>query len=1167
MNIGAGTAPLASCIMPTANRRRFVRGAIAQFLAQDWTDSELVILDDGEDSVADLIPPHPSIRYLRTLRHPTLGAKRNAACEAARGDIILHWDDDDWYAPNRIRLQVEALRDSGADASGIDRALFVDPRVPAAWEYVYPPNGAPWVYGAALCYRRDFWRAHPFANTTAGEDTRFAASVARERLHVLPDNRFFVALIHAANTSAKQLRDPRWRPFAFNNIRAITGPDWPPAPDAMRAPRRRQTDPQPAALVTAASGIGDILRVTPLIRVLHQLGHAVDVLIAPDNPEAADLLRGAPEIRELFVTADTTNGRAAASLPPGMAGRDYALATFTRWSGPLSQRVQAARTLHFEPGTWLAQGDITCVEAIARNLGWEAKLPDPFAMASDRDFALPPGVVALHPGCKPDWPWKKWHGFDALARRLKEVVVVGTEADLNNAGSYFATPFDWPDHVRNQAGKLGLADTAALIRQCAALVSNDSGLMHLGVALGVPTFGVFGITSPAREAIPSPHMVAVTRQLDCEPACRREPWGRRDCEHHLECLKSLSADDVLARMIERLPDLPTAPSAPKSVAVPAAPQPAPIRLAYYAAAFDASGYGAAARAYIHALHGVGIKLSVVDTGARPAQVEDALVRSLIGADPAADFNLLHGIPPYWARQAYGLRNVIAMTVWETDTMPPLWRNPLTHAVDVWLPCRFNVEVFGRALSRQPFCLPHPAPSRRDAAGGDLDFARLGVAAEDFLVYACFEWQDRKNPRGAMQAFLRAFPAEGDAVLLLKTNPGAAGAAAAALREVRDETGAQGRVVLCCEAWDDARIAALHSRGDCYISLHKGEGWGYPLFEAACRGTPVVATGYSGPLDYLDPEHHWLVRHQPTPVRQPYAFYHPSMSWSEPDLFHAAEGLRWVHGDRAEARAKSREAAQRLIETFSAREIGAMAKARMTQLMANAPGGRAQAAAPPQVHTAPPRELLAPAQPIPGGWYDRDYFETGAKSNWTNGYGWLQFRGVFTDAAGCLAELSPEAQSFLDIGCAKGFLVRALRERGLDAWGFDHSLWAIEHADAAARPFLTLDSVDTVEFDRQFDVIVAMSIFESLTEAQLHAFLPRARRWTRHALFAVVALADPAPRGDLSKITLRDRGWWLDCLRQAGWRQDALHRSFETVARRHRVPMQMRWNVHVVSGCS
>jgi heptosyltransferase-1 len=87
-----------------------------------------------------------------------------------------------------------------------------------------------------------------------------------------------------------------------------------------------------------------------------------------------------------------------------------------------------------------------------------------------------------------------------------------------------------------------------VLSRCAALVANDSGLMHLGVALGVPTFGIFGITSPARESMAAPNMTAITKGLPCEPACRRGPWGRRDCEHHLRCLRTLTADDVLARL-------------------------------------------------------------------------------------------------------------------------------------------------------------------------------------------------------------------------------------------------------------------------------------------------------------------------------------------------------------------------------------------------------------------------------------------------------------------------------------------------------------------------------------------------------------------------------------------------------------------------------------------
>src|SRR5262249_29590249 len=138
--------------------------------------------------------------------------------------------------------------------------------------------------------------------------------------------------------------------------------------------------------------------------------------------------------------------------------------------------------------------------------------------------------------------------------------------------------------------------------------------------------------------------------------------------------------------------------------------------------------------------------------------------------------------------------------------------------------------------------------------------------------------------------------------------------------------------------------------------------------------------------------------------------------------------------------------------------------------------------------------------------------------------WPLFKGVFEETAAYLAHMFPQARSFLDVGCAKGFLVRALRERSLEAWGFDHSPWAIAQADAAAKPYLTLKDIQVVEYHRQFDMLVAMSIFETLTEEQLKAFLPRARTWAQQALFAVIATAGATDsrNRDLSQITLRDR---------------------------------------------
>src|SRR5215510_16345784 len=101
--------PLVSAIMPTHNRRPFVPKAIEYFLRQDYPQRELIILDDGTDPIVDLAPNDQRIRYFRQNQKRNIGAKRNLTCEEARGEIIIHWDDDDWMADWRISYQVTSL--------------------------------------------------------------------------------------------------------------------------------------------------------------------------------------------------------------------------------------------------------------------------------------------------------------------------------------------------------------------------------------------------------------------------------------------------------------------------------------------------------------------------------------------------------------------------------------------------------------------------------------------------------------------------------------------------------------------------------------------------------------------------------------------------------------------------------------------------------------------------------------------------------------------------------------------------------------------------------------------------------------------------------------------------------------------------------------------------
>ena len=106
--------PLVSCIMPTRNRRRFAVQAIWYFLRQDYPERELIVVDDGEETIEHVIPQDERIHYTRATRLP-LGEKRNLACQEAAGELIAHWDDDDWSSPDRLRRQVDAASRRRAD--------------------------------------------------------------------------------------------------------------------------------------------------------------------------------------------------------------------------------------------------------------------------------------------------------------------------------------------------------------------------------------------------------------------------------------------------------------------------------------------------------------------------------------------------------------------------------------------------------------------------------------------------------------------------------------------------------------------------------------------------------------------------------------------------------------------------------------------------------------------------------------------------------------------------------------------------------------------------------------------------------------------------------------------------------------------------------------------
>jgi hypothetical protein len=219
------TARLVSCVMPTRNRRRFVRQAIWYFLRQDYAQKELIVVDDGEDGVSDLVPADDRIRYVRLETRATLGAKRNVGCWHARGELVAHWDDDDWVGPRRLESQVAELERSGLDACGASELLHYRLEAGDAWRCRYGGTDLPPVAGGTLLYRRAAWARQPFAEVDVGEDARFLRALGRHRVRAMPGARFQVAVIHGANAAAQNLDRPFWEQRPFEEVATRLGPD------------------------------------------------------------------------------------------------------------------------------------------------------------------------------------------------------------------------------------------------------------------------------------------------------------------------------------------------------------------------------------------------------------------------------------------------------------------------------------------------------------------------------------------------------------------------------------------------------------------------------------------------------------------------------------------------------------------------------------------------------------------------------------------------------------------------------------------------------------------------------------------------------------------------------------------------------------------------------
>jgi glycosyltransferase involved in cell wall biosynthesis len=189
--------------MVTRERARLARRALECLALQTWRDLELVVVDDGVEDYAPLLDEyraHFAINYVRLAPKPgrKLGGLRNIGLDAARGELVAQWDDDEWYHPQRLEVQARALVDARATAVVLDWTLMhVD--APGLAQRAF--RGACWGgTPGTIVHRRSPVR---YPNLARAEDTKYARALARHGTFHRLDRRWshlFIRCFHGANT-------------------------------------------------------------------------------------------------------------------------------------------------------------------------------------------------------------------------------------------------------------------------------------------------------------------------------------------------------------------------------------------------------------------------------------------------------------------------------------------------------------------------------------------------------------------------------------------------------------------------------------------------------------------------------------------------------------------------------------------------------------------------------------------------------------------------------------------------------------------------------------------------------------------------------------------------------------------------------------------------------
>lgn len=270
--------------------------------------------------------------------------------------------------------------------------------------------------------------------------------------------------------------------------------------------------------------------------------------------------------------------------------------------------------------------------------------------------------------------------------------------------------------------------------------------------------------------------------------------------------------------------------------------------------------------------------------------------------------------------------------WELPDFPDEWCGSFNLVHEVWVASNFVLDSVSK---KSPVPVHRIPPGIQVVCRPNTDRSYFGLPTDRFLflsMYDIFSTQQRKNPKGVIDAFHKAFGNNSAVGLVLKinnvySNPEQVEEVKALKRYVQGLK----NIYIINRTLDRDEVNALIQSVDCFVSLHRSEGFGLGMAEAMYLGKPVIGTNWSGNTDFMHAMNSCPVNYQIVNVGANYGPYKASQVWAEPDLEHAAHFMRKLVSDKAWYDTIAHRGQETILTEFSPPAVGTMIKQRLQTL--------------------------------------------------------------------------------------------------------------------------------------------------------------------------------------------------------------------------------------------